>query len=230
VSSEAARIRQQELSTLRSELEQERERCGGLQKMVEELEDTRRRMHNTIQELRGSVRVFVRARPFLESDGEDASTQGEATVRCGADQCSVAVCPPDNPSRAMSCAFDHVFGGHASQEDVFKEVSGFVQSALDGFKVCLFSYGQTGSGKTHTMTGSGSGRMRGVIPRSVEHILARVAELQGQWSYDVQASFLEIYNEELKDLLGEYGGDADGGAAVKKQQSVKAQQGAMSRC
>lgn len=35
----------------------------------------------------------------------------------------------------MSCAFDHVFGGHASQEDVFKEVSGFVQSALDGFKV-----------------------------------------------------------------------------------------------
>lgn len=45
-------------------------------------------------------------------------------------------------------------------------------------QVCLFSYGQTGSGKTHTMTGSGSGRMRGVIPRSVEHILARVAKLQ----------------------------------------------------
>lgn len=37
--------------------------------------------------------------------------------------------------RAISCAFDHVFGGHASQEDVFKEVSGFVQSALDGYKV-----------------------------------------------------------------------------------------------
>lgn len=37
--------------------------------------------------------------------------------------------------RSISCAFDHVFGGHASQEDVFKEVSGFVQSALDGYKV-----------------------------------------------------------------------------------------------
>lgn len=37
--------------------------------------------------------------------------------------------------RSISCAFDHVFGGHASQEDVFKEVSSFVQSALDGYKV-----------------------------------------------------------------------------------------------
>ena len=45
-------------------------------------------------------------------------------------------------------------------------------------QVCLFSYGQTGSGKTHTMTGSGSGMMRGIVPRAVEHILARVGELQ----------------------------------------------------
>lgn len=46
------------------------------------------------------------------------------------------------------------------------------------FQVCLFSYGQTGSGKTHTMTGSGTGMMRGIVPRAVEHILARVGELQ----------------------------------------------------
>lgn len=44
--------------------------------------------------------------------------------------------------------------------------------------MCLFSYGQTGSGKTHTMTGSGTGMMRGIVPRAVEHILARVGELQ----------------------------------------------------
>ena len=46
------------------------------------------------------------------------------------------------------------------------------------FQVCLFSYGQTGSGKTHTMTGSGTGMMRGIVPRAVEHILARVGDLQ----------------------------------------------------
>jgi len=77
-----------------------------------------------------------------------------------------------------------------------------VQSALDGYNVCLFSYGQTGSGKTHTMQGSGNGCMRGVIPRAVEQILEQAKKLQSQkWSFALSASYLEIYNEELKDLL-----------------------------
>lgn len=56
---------------------------------------------------------------------------------------------------------------------MFAEVSEFVQSALDGFNVCLFSYGQTGSGKTHTMQGSGAGPMRGMIPRAMEQVQDR---------------------------------------------------------
>ncbi|CAN0036925.1 unnamed protein product, partial [Ectocarpus sp. 12 AP-2014] len=131
LSSEAARIRQQELSSLRSRLEVSLERTRVLEKQVEEGEEERRRMHNAILDLTGSVRVYVRARPFLKSDGEQAVDQGEAVVRCGADATSIAVLPPDAPNRSISCAFDHVFGGHASQEDVFKEVSSFVQSALD---------------------------------------------------------------------------------------------------
>lgn len=62
------------------------------------------------------------------------------------------------------------FTRSAGQEEVFTEVSEFVQSALDGFNVCLFSYGQTGSGKTHTMQGSGAGPMRGMIPRAMEQV------------------------------------------------------------
>ena len=62
------------------------------------------------------------------------------------------------------------FVNSAGQEEVFTEVSEFVQSALDGFNVCLFSYGQTGSGKTHTMQGSGAGPMRGMIPRAMEQV------------------------------------------------------------
>ncbi|CAM9103239.1 unnamed protein product, partial [Scytosiphon promiscuus] len=217
LSSEAARIRQQELTSLRSQLEASLERTQLLEKQVEEGEEERRRMHNTILDLAGSVRVYVRARPFLKSDGEGAAEEGATVVRCGADASSIAVLPPDAPNRGISCAFDHVFGGHASQEDVFKEVSGFVQSALDGYKVCLFSYGQTGSGKTHTMTGSGNGMMRGIVPRAVEHILARVGELQdGPWKYNVQASFLEIYNEELRDLLVGHGSTSAGTASTGK--------------
>jgi kinesin family protein C1 len=59
---------------------------------------------------------------------------------------------------------------HSTQADVFAEVSQLVQSALDGYKVCLFSYGQTGAGKTHTMLGCGSGEQRGIIPRAVEKV------------------------------------------------------------
>lgn len=82
MSSEAARIRQQELSTLRSELFEERERTSILQRLVEEGEEDRRRMHNTIQDLRGSVRVYVRARPFLKSDGEEASDHVRLVIVC----------------------------------------------------------------------------------------------------------------------------------------------------
>jgi kinesin family protein C1 len=85
---------------------------------------------------------------------------------------------------------------------VFEEVSEFVQSALDGYHVCLFSYGQTGSGKTHTMQGSGNGAMRGIIPRAVEQILSQAMAMQSQrWTFAMKASFLEIYNKELRDLL-----------------------------
>ena len=62
------------------------------------------------------------------------------------------------------------------------EVSDFVQSALDGFNVCLFSYGQTGSGKTHTMQGSGNGMMRGIIPRAIAQVAESKEKMEDQVS------------------------------------------------
>ena len=80
--------------------------------------------------------------------------------------------------------FDKVFSPTTQQDMVFKEASQFVQSALDGYRFCLFSYGQTGSGKTHTMQGSGNGAMRGIMPRAVEQILSHVSTMQLQrWKW-----------------------------------------------
>ncbi|CAN0442547.1 unnamed protein product [Ascophyllum nodosum] len=97
VSSEAARIRQEELEKLRGELDHERERTRFLQESLDGAEKERRSTHNIIQDLKGSVRVYVRTRPFLKSDGEAPRHHDAAIVRVGSDACSVSVIPPDAP-------------------------------------------------------------------------------------------------------------------------------------
>jgi kinesin family protein C1 len=68
-------------------------------------------------------------------------------------------------------SFDKVFDNTSQQSDVFEEISQLVQSALDGYNVCIFAYGQTGSGKTYTMEGvHGDNDRRGMIPRSMEQV------------------------------------------------------------
>ena len=89
---------------------------------------------------------------------------------------------------------------HNTQVDVYNEVADFIQSALDGDKVCLFSYGQTGSGKTWTM--QGNQQHPGIIPRALHDIMSKSKQLQQYgWSYHLSVSYLEIYNNELIDLL-----------------------------
>jgi kinesin family protein C1 len=215
ISSEAdvLRNRLMELETLRkTEQEESKADLAALEERVQQGEVQRRKMHNQISDLKGNVRVFVRARPFLPSDGlGDAPATGvvKATVEPKQDGASLQLV-----NRAAKDAkeafdetreqftFDKVFPPTAGQDDVFKEVGELVQSSLDGYNVCLFSYGQTGSGKTHTMQGSGTGQMRGVIPRSMEHVFSYANELGKQgWTYTMEVSFLEIYNETIRDLL-----------------------------
>merc|ERR1719330_1856600 len=174
---------------------------AGLEAQLREGQAERRRMHNLIQELRGNVRVFARIRPFLPGDGVDDDAEpcivptSETTLKIMMDE---------KGKQEHAFSFDRVFPPSAGQEQVFTEVSEFVQSALDGYNVCLFSYGQTGSGKTHTMQGSGNGQMRGIIPRAIEQVGEYKEQLiQDGWQYNMQVSFVEIYNETIRDLLRE---------------------------
>jgi kinesin family protein C1 len=170
-------------------------------------ETARRKLHNLVQELRGNIRVFARVRPFLPSDGHELNALPEPAIHPRNDLNSLKIsrCDPQNPEKIREdheFAFDKVFGQSVSQETLFHEVAEFVQSALDGYNVCLFSYGQTGSGKTHTMNGSGDGSMRGIIPRAMEQVGAYKRQLQEKgWNYHMEISFIEIYNETIRDLL-----------------------------
>jgi kinesin family member C1 len=127
-----------------------------LRKKLLESEMKRKQLHNTLQELRGNIRVFVRCRPFLPGDGEEYPNSENldpnvgGCVRFHKDGTSVSLSSSTSTRSAPQVfTFDQVFKCDSSQDEVFSEVSDLVQSALDGYKVCIFSYGQTGSGKAH---------------------------------------------------------------------------------
>ncbi|XP_060069856.1 carboxy-terminal kinesin 2-like [Ylistrum balloti] len=182
-----------------------------------EHETARRKLHNTIQELKGNIRVFCRVRPLLGDECLGNNGEVQHMNFPDLDQKVLELEKVGDMSMNESCltasrrgnkfefSFDRVFQPSASQSEVFEEISQLIQSALDGYNVCIFAYGQTGSGKTYTMEGGSvdDPESQGMIPRSVIQIFESIKELESKgWKYSMEASFLEIYNETIRDLLG----------------------------
>ena len=174
----------------------------------------RRKLHNTIVELKGNIRVFCRVRPPMFGEVAHSAhgsifdfAEDETDGRCltvHAPQARSGI--PGRPSiKKDKFTFDRVFDPSVGQAAIFEEVGQLITSALDGFQVCIFAYGQTGSGKSYTMQGpemDAYGENAGIIPRSLELIFNEIAELKTKgWQYTVTVSFVEIYNEILRDLL-----------------------------
>lgn len=165
-------------------------------------ETLRRKLHNQVQELKGNIRVFCRVRPPLQTDSEAArikypdneSDSREVEVLGQPEKSSLGTIT----TKTNAFAFDRVFGPQSANADVFGEISQLVQSALDGYNVCIFCYGQTGSGKTYTMSS-----VDGMIPLAVNQIYSTAKALEEKgWKYSMEGSFVEVYNENLNDLLG----------------------------
>eukprot|EP01083_Nonionella_stella_P013942 39233_1 len=102
--------------------------------------------------------------------------------------------------------FDRILDAKASQQEVFTHVAQPVcDDVLIGYNGCIFAYGQTGSGKTYTMFGpegdSDDPQAMGIIPRSVAHIFSGIEEDPNIIDARIKVSFLEIYKEQLRDLL-----------------------------
>lgn len=167
----------------------------------------RRKLHNTIQELKGNIRVFCRVRPMLPDDDWSLSDYPVVQYPTSTDSeaHNIELVQPQHGQK-YTFSFDKVFGPEITQEDVFVDISQLVQSALDGYKVCIFAYGQTGSGKTYTMLGQPEdSHHKGLIPRSLEQIFTSSLTLHAQgWNFKMQASMLEIYNESIRDLLASH--------------------------
>ena len=142
-----------------------------------------------------AVRVAVRVRPMASQEIAEGCTR----------------CVRQPPSEPVIClgdhtfTYDHVFDARCTQSALYAEaVEPLVERCVEGFNATVFAYGQTGSGKTYTMGGAAAGKDVGVIPRAATSIFDRIAakaEECPEIAFSVSVSYLELYREDLRDLL-----------------------------
>ncbi|KAK4749918.1 hypothetical protein SAY87_027367 [Trapa incisa] len=155
-----------------------------------------------------NVQVLLRCRPFSEDEKRNGAPE---VIKCREYQREVSVSQNIAGKQLDRVfTFDKVFGPNAHQRDLYDQaVIPIVNEVLDGFNCTIFAYGQTGTGKTYTMEGewkrvkSGSdGELpsgAGVIPRAVKQIFDTLESQNDE--YSVKVTFIELYNEEITDLL-----------------------------
>ncbi|MXQ86500.1 hypothetical protein E5288_WYG003086 [Bos mutus] len=157
----------------------------------------RKKCHNELVRLKGNIRVIARVRPVTKEDGEGP----EATNAVTFDPDDDSIIHLLHKGKPVSFELDKVFSSQASQQDVFQEVQALITSCIDGFNVCIFAYGQTGAGKTYTMEGTPENP--GINQRALRLLFSEVQEKASDWEYTITVSAAEIYNEVLRDLLGQ---------------------------
>ncbi|PON69510.1 Kinesin-like protein [Trema orientale] len=150
--------------------------------------EKRREALNKILDIKGTIRVFCRVRPFLAVDRRKI----HEPIAIGSEKIVVK-----SAGTRKEFEFDKVFPQEVSQGEVFVEVEPILRSALDGHNVSVLAYGQTGTGKTFTM--DGTNEQPGIIPRALKELF-RQASSEGE-TLTFSMSMLEVYMGSLRDLL-----------------------------
>ena len=113
---------------------------------------------------------------------------------------SRSVVPMGRRVKDQTFGFDRIFDDNATQEDVYAETAKpLVDSVLDGYNSTVFAYGATGCGKTHTITGTA--QQPGTIFLTMQELFERIGETKDEKVTEISLSYLEIYNEMIRDLL-----------------------------
>ncbi|XP_023539110.1 kinesin-like protein KIN-14P [Cucurbita pepo subsp. pepo] len=159
-----------------------------------------RKLFNELQDLKGNIRVYCRIRPFLSGQKDK-----RMTVEYIGENGEVVIANPTKPGKEGQKAFkfNKVYSPASTQGEVFSDIQPLIRSVLDGYNVCIFAYGQTGSGKTYTMTGPNGATKEnwGVNYRALNDLFEISQNRSGAISYEVGAQMVEIYNEQVRDLL-----------------------------
>jgi len=150
-----------------------------------------------------NVRVCVRCRPLNSTEKGNGN---KTTVKIDIKRGTVGVNNPDQSKGVppKNFTFDIAFDWDSKQLDVYNATArDIVDSVCEGYNGTVLAYGQTGTGKTFTMEGvRDNPQLQGIIPNSFAHIFGIVKEAAGTTNFLVRVSYLEIYCEDCKDLLG----------------------------
>jgi len=169
--------------------------------VLADIERERRSLHNSILESYGGLRVACRIRPHRRAEHEPPVAPGVARV----DRHTLGV---HGSGDTRSVRFSAVFGPESIQAEVFSELRGLVQSAVDGYNVLLMAAGPTGGGKSFTMLGR-SAEERGLMPRVVDALFAIRERDSWRAHLEVDAQLVEVYDSrKLADLLSRSAGRA----------------------
>uniref|UniRef100_A0A669CXE7 Kinesin-like protein n=1 Tax=Oreochromis niloticus TaxID=8128 RepID=A0A669CXE7_ORENI len=157
--------------------------------------------------------VALRIRPLSDAEQEEGATIVAHRVD---DQMVVLMDPMEDPddilranrSREKTYMFDVAFDFSASQEEVYRATTkGLIEGLISGYNATVFAYGPTGCGKTYTMLGTD--KEPGIYVRTLNDLFRAIEETSDDMLYSVSMSYLEIYNEMIRDLLNPSSGFLD---------------------
>ncbi|KAF5728491.1 Kinesin-like protein 1 isoform 2 [Tripterygium wilfordii] len=159
-----------------------------------------RKLYNQVQDLKGTIRVYCRVRPF-----PSGQSNSQSTVDYIGENGNIMIVNPlkQGKDARRIFTFNKVFGTNVTQEQIYGDTQPLVRSVLDGYNVCIFAYGQTGSGKTYTMSGPDlmAENTWGVNYRALRDLFQISKERADMINYEVGVQMIEIYNEQVRDLL-----------------------------
>ena len=189
-------------------IERQKEQLQSLEQLYKREQLLRKKLYNSIEDQKGSIRVYARVRSILPREIE----QGQQFVLRFPDDISLAH-QWKREDGAREYFFDGVFHPSATQEDVFHDSRDLVQSSIDGYNVCLFAYGQTGSGKTYTIFGTPENP--GLTPRGIKELFRLLHHNAEKLRFCVRCTMLELYQDSFRDLLLSKSPSPEGRAAKK---------------
>lgn len=175
-------------------IENQAKRLEELEKLYKDEQIMRKKFFNMMEDMKGKIRVFCRVRPMLTFEQERGQTQALILP----DELTLMHAWKDE-KKPREYSFDQVFSPAADQDAIFEDTKHLVQSAVDGYNVCIFAYGQTGSGKTFTVYGTE--KAPGLTPRGVSELFRIVNRDSGKFTFSITCYMLELYQDTLMDLL-----------------------------